>query len=139
MALLARREHSVRELERKLNAKAFAAEAVSAVLDELRSEGLQSDLRFAESFTAMRVAKGCGPVRIRAELRERGVDEDLIEEQLRAMSGEWLAMAAQVRRKRFGAALPSDIREQARQARFLNYRGFAAEQVRALLQGNEED
>jgi regulatory protein len=67
------------------------------------------------------------------ELRERGVAETDIEEALATAGEDWAAVAREARRKRFGAAGPADFRERARQGRFLQYRGFSSEQIRAAL------
>jgi regulatory protein len=136
--LLARREHSARELRHKLGARGIEPEVAAAAVDALAREGLQSDQRFAESYARVRAERGCGPERIRGELRERGVEDELIREQLDALAVDWRERAEQVRAKRFGADKPRDWKERARQARFLQYRGFGAEQVRALLDESQE-
>lgn len=130
--LLARREHSRLELERKLAARGFPDGVIAPVLDALEQSGVLAATRFTESFIRSRVAKGQGPVRIRAELAERGVADGA--ELLRGGDVDWLATARAVRLKRFGAAPPRDYRERAKQARFLQYRGFTADQVRAALE-----
>lgn len=130
--LLARREHSRLELERKLATRGFPEAVIAPALDALEHSGVLVATRFTESFIRSRVAKGQGPVRIRAELAERGVGDAA--ELLRGGDVDWLAAARAVRRKRFGAAPPSDYRERAKQARFLQYRGFTADQVRAALE-----
>jgi regulatory protein len=134
LELLARREHSRRELERKLAARGFAPEVVAAVLADLEESGALKDARFAESFVRARAARGQGPERIRAELRERGVADARAEEALAAADVDWLATARAVRAKRFGAEPPRDYAERARQARFLQYRGFDGAQIRAALE-----
>lgn len=129
--LLARREHSAQELRHKLTARGIPEDTAEAVLRALSQEGLQSDVRFAESYARTRSERGYGPVRIRAELRQRGVGDGLID--LHPGDGEWLQRAEGARRKRFGSALPSEWADRARQARFLQYRGFCAEHIRTLL------
>jgi len=131
--LLARREHSRLELQRKLAARGFPEGVIAPALDALERSGVLAAARFTESFIRSRLAKGQGPVRIRAELAERGVAEQAAE-LLRGSDIDWLATARAVRRKRFGAEPPCDFRERARQARFLQYRGFTADQVRAALE-----
>lgn len=135
MDLLARREHSLVELRKKLLARGFDASVVNRSLRKLEVDGLVSDARFAESFARSRVARGQGPVRIRLALRERGVAEDDIEDQLTACDADWKALARTVRRKRFGEA-PDDFRARLRQARFLQYRGFTSDQIDAALSEN---
>lgn len=131
MDYLARRDHSEAELRRKLASRDFTADEIDATLGDLVREGLASDARFAEAFAAHRARRGQGPVRIRVELESRGVAGELIDEQLRAH--DWVAVASAARDKRFGAAAPADYREWARQARFLQNRGFTSEQVRAAF------
>ena len=139
MRLLARREHSIRELTAKLLARGFEADAVAAVMNALAAKNLVSDTRFVEEFIASRLRRGTGPAKIREELRGRGVDASHAEAELAAHRGEWLVNAENVRRKRFGAAVPQDYQERARQARFLQQRGFTAEQIRQLLKGDIDD
>jgi regulatory protein len=134
LTLLARREHSVRELTSKLAARGFATDVLAAVIGNLERTGALAEARFTEAFVRSRVARGQGPHRIRAELAQRGVADDEIEEALRAADVDWREAIRGVRRKRFGSALPHDFRERARQARFLEYRGFDAAQVRAALE-----
>jgi regulatory protein len=131
--LLARREHSRLELERKLAARGFPEGVIALALDALEHSGVLAATRFTESFIRSRIAKGQGPVRIRAELAERGVGEQAAE-LMRGSDIDWLATARAVRRKRFGAEPPRDFRERAKQARFLQYRGFTTDQVRAALE-----
>jgi regulatory protein len=132
--LLARREHSRLELERKLATRGFPEAVIAPALDALEHSGLLVAARFTESFIRSRIAKGQGPVRIRAELAERGVPEEQAADLMRGSDVDWLATARAVRRKRFGAEPPRDFRERAKQARFLQYRGFTADQVRAALE-----
>lgn len=130
--LLARREHSARELGRKLRERGFARDAVEEVIEGLVGERLVDDRRFAEAMTASRAGRGQGPVRIRAVLQEHGLDEGLVQQALDESDTDWPALAAAVRKKRFGR-LPADYRERARQARFLQYRGFTADQIQHAL------
>ena len=130
--LLARREHSRLELTRKLGARGFPDDVIAAVLDELERSGSLADARFTDSFVRSRVARGQGPQRIRAELAQRGIaDADAA---LRGAEVDWLETIRAVRRKRFGPDLPRDYPDRARQARFLQYRGFSSEQIRAALE-----
>lgn len=131
--LLARREHSHAELERKLRARSYAEETVADVLATLEADGLISATRFAESFVRSRVAKGQGPMRVRKELTDRGVSEALFHEAVENLEVDWYALASAVRAKRFGTDRTQDFRERAKQARFLQYRGFDMEQIKSAL------
>lgn len=133
MDLLMRREHAVVELQKKLIAKDYDADIVAEVVEQLANEGLVSDARFTEAFVRYRTNNGRGPQRIRSELRERGVNEKIQAAYLDMRDSRWLERAKQVRCKRFGNAPPEDFKERARQARFLQYRGFTSEQIREVL------
>ncbi len=137
MNLLARREHSTRELRDKLLARGFEQDAITPALQLLSREGLLSDERFTESFIHSRMERGSGPLKIRAELRQRGVADEIIATWLDERDRIWLERAESVRCKKFGAALPVEYKEKARQARFLQYRGFSAEQTRHVMRDDE--
>ena len=133
LRLLARREHSELELRHKLIGRSFTDTMVDAVVMQLADEGLLSDQRFAEVYARGRFERGYGPLRIRAELRERGVSGDLAEQNLAELSRSWVESASQQRSKRFGRQFPGDYRERAKQMRFLQQRGFTAEQIQAVF------
>jgi regulatory protein len=137
--LLALREHSRRELERKLAARGFSDELISPTLDALEASGVLVAARFTESFIRSRVARGNGPVRIRAELAERGIADIDGADLLRDSEVDWVAEARAARTKRFGAAPPRDFKERARQARFLQSRGFNSAQIAAALNLDDFD
>jgi regulatory protein len=134
LGLLARREHSRRELTRKLGARGFPDAVVGSVLDDLEQSGALADARFTDTFVRSRVAKGQGPQRIRSELAQRGIGDAAADEVLRGAEVDWLETIRAVRRKRFGFEVPRDYAERAKQARFLQYRGFDSEQIRAALE-----
>ena len=133
VALLARREHSRLELGRKLQQKGFDPTLTHETLAELAEENLLSDERYAEALAHNRVNNGKGPVKIRTELTQNGVDEILIEKTMAALSADWTTLAADTRQKRFKSPLPVDYSEKARQARFLSGRGFSSETIWRVL------
>jgi len=139
VALLARREHCVGELRSKLGQRGFEPTAVAAVLADLERRGLVSDDRFASALVRQRVGRGQGPVRIRAELRGFGLDAAAADAALEEVDVDWPECAIRVRRRRFGSRVPASFAERAKQARFLQYRGFTADQVRAALGENGID
>ena len=133
MNWLARREYSLAELRTRLAERDFPPDVVAATVAELAADGLVSDERFAEALVAVRVRKGQGPVRIRTELKRRGISRDLIRLNIDEAGLEWHSLACEVRRKKFGAMMPVDFKEKARQMRFLEYRGFTGEHIRSAL------
>jgi regulatory protein len=137
MDLLARREHSLQELRDKLAARGYETAEIEGALTRLAGEGLVDESRFVEAFVVSRIRRGYGPIRIRAELTQRGIGAEPIRERLETAC-DWRELAGEVRRRRFGAGRPRDFRERARQARFLEYRGFAAEHIRGCFGGEDE-
>ena len=131
--LLAGREHSTEELRRKLARKGYPSETIEPVIEKLAGKRLVSDERFAANFIHHHAKRGQGPVRIRAELRQQGVGEAQVEEAFRAADVDWVRPVREVRRRKFGSATPRSLGERAKQARFLQYRGFDAEQLRAAF------
>ncbi|MDO8933292.1 MAG: recombination regulator RecX [Rhodocyclaceae bacterium] len=129
--LLARREHSRFELARKLAAHG-TQEEIDIVLADLAQSGLQSDARYAEAYVRSGAAR-FGAARLRQTLRQKGIADELIATQLAgADSADELARARAVWARKFDAA-PADAREWARQARFLQGRGFSTDVIRRLL------
>ena len=139
LALLARREHSAQELKSKLLDRGYESTAVEGVLSSLEGQKLLSDARFVQEFVAARVRRGSGPMKIREELRGRGVTGELVAQALAGLKAGSAEGAAAARRKRFGAGLPGDMQERARQARFLQQRGFSMDDIRKALKGEVED
>ena len=133
MDLLARREHAADELVAKLVRSGFDNAVAAAAVSELASEGLQDDSRYVESLVQTRVRQGKGAGRIRAELRQRGVADSVVEEAIAAANVDWIALARDVRVRKFGSGIPADFKEKARQMRFLQYRGFESEQIRSAF------
>ncbi|MEC9375903.1 MAG: regulatory protein RecX [Pseudomonadota bacterium] len=133
MKLMARRERSETELRQKLIARDFDSCKIDKVIDDLLSRNLLSDKRFAEAYTKSRSRKGYGPVRIKNELNQRGVNDDIVQICLANEADQWESRAFSARRKKFGINLPSEFKEKARQMRFLEYRGFTTNQINSAF------
>jgi regulatory protein len=138
MDLLARREHGRAELEQKLAAAGFDAQVAAVAVEQLAQEGLQSDRRFVESFVQSRISQGKGPLRIHADLGQRGIAAVLVDEVLEQTGEDWSALAREARVKKFGRPRPAEFKDKARQMRFLQYRGFEPEQIQAAVSSFEE-
>jgi regulatory protein len=132
VTLLARRDYCSTELRARLTSRGFEPETVRATLEELHTRHYLDDERYARQFVDAHARRGHGPVRIRHELAELGLKPELAELAL-AEHGEWPALARQVRAQRFGAKSPATWPEKARQARFLQYRGFSNDDIRGAL------
>ena len=139
VALLARRDHSRAELYRKLSRHVRDDDElgeIDRVLDELDRNGLLSDERFASAIVRSR-SQRFGDARIRYDLRKFGVADDVSAATLSALSVTEVSRADAVRSKRF-AALPASAAERAKQARFLQARGFSLDSIYRVLRGRPD-
>lgn len=138
MGYLSRREHATHELFQKLVAKEeYDADDISVALQRLTEQDLLSDARFTENFIHQRINRGSGPLKISAELRQKGISDDMIGSVLNEQDALWRESALAVRIKKFGSESPADVKEKARQTRFLQSRGFSGEQTRYAM--NHDD
>lgn len=130
--LLARRDFCSAELGAKLLARGFEAGTVQGVVDEFIARGYLNDERYGRQFVAYHAERGHGPLRIQRDLAQRGLAEALIEEAL-AEAEDWAQRARELRIRRFGLAIPKRWPDKAKQARFLQYRGFSNDHIRSAL------
>ena len=133
LRLLGAREHTRLELARKLAARGFERDEVESVLERLAASGALDESRAAERYVAERAGKGFGPLRIRAELSEKGLPESAYEPYLTAMEDDWPRLLAEAHDRRFGSTPPADRADYARRGRFLEQRGFPAALIRRHL------
>ena len=139
MNLLARREHSLAELRRKLGSRFPDETLVEAELQRLSEENLQSDSRYAESFARQRAGRGYGPVRVRQEMRDKGLNDAAIANAFLQADLDWYSLAEEAFRKKFGVAMDQGdhqqaLKEKARKVRFMQYRGFEPDHYRHLVE-----
>lgn len=128
LGLLVRREHSRRELERKLAARGVEAEEAARAIERMAAEGWQDDTRFAASLARSRVAGGYGPQRIRVELESHGLDAAVIEAAFAALAedgeDDWRERAQAQVERRFGDLSAADQDRRRKAAEYLIRRGF---------------
>jgi regulatory protein len=139
LGLLTRREHSRKELIRKLTDRGIEPEQAASAVDKLCNAGWQDDARFAQSLVRSRVSAGYGPIRIRAELGIHGLDRDAVAAAMDSFDGDWTANAQNFVRRRFGPGITTDSTRQRKAADMLVRRGFAADHIRAALRCEPED
>jgi len=141
--LLVRREHSRKELTRKLTSRGVPEEEAGQAVQRMIAEGWQDEARFASSLARMRMAHGYGPIRIRAELGTHGLGEEMIDAALAALEaageGDWPAIARDLVRRRYGATLADDIALRRKAADFLIRRGFDGDSVRCAIRQRPDD
>ena len=138
LRLLARREHGARELTAKLRQRGADADTAEAAVSRLAERGLQSDDRYAETLARHRAGQGYGPLRIRAELAQAGIDRGRIEQVMEDLQADWAAQAAAIVERRFAGA--AEDRETGLRAwRHLAGRGFSAGEIRAAVRGYDPE
>jgi regulatory protein len=140
VTLLARRDYSTIELKKKLAERGYNDHVCEVVVDDLESFGKVDNERYGQNVVAYRARRGHGPARIRNELRKSGLSREAIDDAVKGEEApDFLALARATRARKFGPDLPKDRKERARQARFLQYRGFSNDHIRAVLEGDLED
>ncbi len=137
LGLLARRDFAAGELREALQKRGCLPEVAQELVRELAEEGLLNESRYAENYVSWHASRGQGPLRIAADLRRQGVPESLITASIAARE-DWVQLAAKVCRTKFGGRAPKSWPEKARQMRFLQYRGFSADHIRAAVGADPE-
>lgn len=138
LGLLVRREHSRKELARKLTARGVEVDDAEAAVARMTAEGWQDDARFAELLVRSRASNGYGPLRIRAELGTHGLDREIVVAAMDAYDGDWTENARDLARRRFPGRL-DDRAIQRKAADFLLRRGFSGDQVRTAVRLDDDD
>jgi regulatory protein len=133
MDMLSYREFSRFELANKLAKKFENSPLIEAVISQLTKDDLQSDKRFSEAFVRSRISRGQGEIRIRMELKNRGIENELAQRAIDNCDIDWYSLAADTAINKFGDGRPVDNRERAKRMRFLQYRGFTYEQISHAL------
>jgi regulatory protein len=137
LRLLARRDHTRAELERKLAPYVDDPAELHALLDDFSQRGWLSDTRAIEQVIHAKRAR-FGAARIRQELVGRGVPADLIGPALENLKASELAAARAVCTRKFKTA-PQTAAERARQVRFLQSRGFSMDIALRAIRGGDDD
>jgi regulatory protein len=135
MNYLARREHSRAELARKLAPHGEPAE-IEALLEQLELDKLLSNTRYVEMLAHARSGKH-GSLRLKADLRDKGVAESDMQTALATARDQDMEAARTVWRKKFGEH-PANAAERARQYRFLASRGFPMDIIRRVIGGDDD-
>ena len=131
--LLSRREHSFKEVIEKLKNRVNSEKRLFEELTKLKEENLQSDERFAESYTRSRSVKGFGPEKISFELKSRGISENLISKIVYSEQINWMEIIKKEFSKKF--IFNNDFTEEdiSRAKKFLLQRGFEFDQINQLF------
>lgn len=136
LKLQSMREHSRRELERKLARFEEQPGQLAAVLDDLQAKGFISEERVIASVIYRRAGK-FGAARIRQEMFDKGLGAEAVNAAVGSLRQSEQERAHEIWRKKFGAP-PADANERARQSRFLGARGFAGDVIQRVLTGSDD-
>jgi regulatory protein len=136
LRLLARRDHTRRELEAKLAPHLDDAGELARLLDDLVARGWLSESRVVDQVVNSKRAR-MGPARIRHVLMKRGVSEDLIAPALVTLKETEIETARALRERRFGPPAETNA-EQSRQVRFLQARGFSLGVAMRVVRGRSD-
>jgi len=137
LRLLAGREHSRAELQRKLSPHETEPGELARALDELQAKGFINEQRVLESVLHRRATR-LGAARVRQELQAKGLDPQAVADAVAGLQETEEVRAREVWRKKFGEP-PQDAAEHGRQVRFLLTRGFSAAAVRRVVRGRAGD
>jgi regulatory protein len=137
LKLLAAREHSRPELEKKLAPHEQVPGELALALDDLQAKGFISEHRVVESVLNRRAAR-LGAGRVKQELQAKGISAEAVAEAVETLRGTEVERAREVWRKKFGAPA-ADTAGRAKQMRFLAARGFGADAIRRVVSGADED
>lgn len=124
LGLLVRREHSRRELKRKLTQRGKEAGEIEAALETLSRQDFQNDERFAQALARSRQSAGYGPIRIRAEMSQHALAGETAEQAIAALGCDWLDMAKDLIERRYLRKIQADPAQARKAVDFLLRRGF---------------
>jgi regulatory protein len=129
LRILARREHSILELIQKLQNKDFDQPKINEVIEFLEQKNYLNNSRFAENYARMRANKGYGRLRIQAELKQRGISNDIIN----SVTLHEQQNIKKIYQKKFGTTPINSLKDKSKRISFLRYKGFEAEEIRKII------
>lgn len=135
MRILARRDHAKNELKIKLVNKAQDFEVVDKVIDKLEKNGYLDDKAFAVKYLRYRSELGFGPKKIFAEMKNKGIDEQNIQESFNQFDLSWVELAKYAFQKKFGGIkdVETNLKDYEKKTRFLAHRGFSYSDIKIVL------
>ena len=136
LRLLAQRDHTRVELERKLAPYADDPAEVQAVLDDFSARGWLSESRAIEQLVHAKRSR-FGMARIRQALLAKGVSHESMAPALENLKETEVEAARAVWVRKFKTA-PGTAADRARQVRFLQSRGFSLDIAMRVVRGARE-
>lgn len=133
IGFLSRREYTSKELLGRLSKKFSDPDEIEKQIQKLAEEGLQCDRRFACVFLRSQISKFRGPIRVRSEMKMRGLSDDCIEYAFNEEQTEWMELLFTLNERKYCSTPFADLNEKAKRARFFQYRGFSIDQINEVL------
>ncbi|MBL4671227.1 MAG: RecX family transcriptional regulator [Arenicella sp.] len=115
------------------------SDVIYAVIDDLLEKKYLSDERFTEVYIRSRCIRGFGPIKIRAELKNKGVSNNLIQDYLDPGGAVWFDNAKSEYQKKYIETSIDSYKAWAKRARFLQSRGFTMEQIHCAIAPPEDN
>jgi regulatory protein len=138
LALLARRDHSKQEIRTKLARRFPDDPNIESIIEQCEAMGYINETRFIEHRVRYLISQGKGPRFIQNDLKQKGITNEMIAKHLTIIDNSWLNVAKRSLMRRFQNQAPCNFKEYARQARFLQQRGFTEQQIKTLLRLTEQ-
>lgn len=140
--LVAKRDYSEAELRKKLAQKEYTEEEIELAISKAQSHRWQDDQRFCAGFIRYRAQQGYGPRRLQQELRQKGIEEWLIEQEMAETEVDWFELAEQVFEKKRPKIW--DFKAKQKMWRYMLSHGFYSEHFEHLTdleydEGDDEE
>jgi len=136
---LSRRDHAEKELRQKLKTKGYSESDVIDAIAYCQDYNWLDDARYAAMMMRNGVAKGWGSLRIKQEMKMKGVHDAIVSQALEDGDIDWYEHARDVAQRKFGNSEIDTPKEKARRFRFMQYRGFDFEQIKYALDTNDDE
>ena len=132
--LLAKRDYSRQELATRLSTLVSDQGRVEAVINKLDEQGYLDDRGVADNILRQGLKIQHGPIRLRLSLRQKGIEQVVIDDALWDMTVDWLGMARTIRRRQFGLTAPLDEKSKAKLVRHLQHCGHSMDVIREVVE-----
>ncbi|CAD7492949.1 regulatory protein RecX [Aeromonas dhakensis] len=138
MRSLARRESAESELARRLRQQGYQEEVIEAVVDYCRGYNWVNDERYGAMAVRAGAAKGHGPLKIRFDLRRKGLDDGQIDAAFEQPELDWFELALELLERRANLADLADFKLRMKWLKYLLGRGFSQDQARYAISALQE-
>lgn len=130
--MLSRRPLSEAKLFEKLVEKEFSEQAADYAVERLKYLGALDDRAFGQLVIRSYRRKGCGILKIRQELMQRGIPRELARELTEEFEPDWDAMLGLIDKKLHGDV--GDRKENDKVCAALQRRGFTFSEIREAME-----